>query len=490
MAHPRHRASPPPGGANSAAANGAVPPAGSAAQCAPGTESEANSLVRRVLVTLLWFFHFSYTFLLLCRRARSEWRLAKRTGVRATVKRAWRPLYRRLRCRMGAEVPVATELRTEDFSRLVAHLAFSLDPALLRPAGTVAAAATLVGATRKEAAPASVATSLLSTCLQLPLAELTLFDDDEALSRSWPLTGVLLAQQQADAAIEVDVGTAEATQASVLILVLQGAPTAASLAAAAAAESGGVRGRFVPASAVPSLLPGEVLLVHRGLLCVADASQFLSGDVDDDEDSVDFVVDTSRPGMVFSPPKRSPSPDASAAASAAQRDPASQWRTRVAHFVARRMRTDAAAAGLSPAASAPAAAVRLLSFLGTQHGQRAVARAVLTAPDANASAAASDSASSLPSSVNSAKAAASVPSQALRMHLQRSVLPLPLSEPELLISVSRAHRDGERSLHAFPPWLLRVAEMGFVNGVTEMTHGPQLEEQLHLFARTVQRSGT
>jgi hypothetical protein len=328
----------------------------------------------------------------------------------------------------------------------------------------------------------------------------------ELLTRSWPLTGIELAKQQADAAIKVEVDVAAATEASVLILVLQGAPHPhySSAAATEAVDSSAasvmdVRGRFVPATVLPALSVGEVLLVHRGLVCVASALQFLSGDVVDDEESVDFVVDTSRPGMVFSPPKRNSVDGAQRAAATEQRDPASLWRARVAQFVARRMRTDAQEAGLSPATSAPAAAVRLLSFLGTQHGQRAVAQAMLRG--ATNGTAASESgghrmngatslSSTAASSSSPSSSAASTPSHDLRLYLQRSVLPLPLSEPELVLSVSPALRQGERSLHAFPPWLLRTAEMGFVSSVKELTHGPQLEQQLHMFARTVQRSGT
>ena len=169
--------------ASAAAAAGAGSDAASAAAAADAkAQAEGLSTIRSVLAAVLWLFHFGYTCTLLCRRARGEWRLAQRTGVRATARRAWRPLYARVRGRLGAEVAVATELRALDFSRLPSHLSFALDPVLLRPVGTVAAAAALVGAARKEAAPASMATTLLSTCLQLPIPEITLFDDEGQLA--------------------------------------------------------------------------------------------------------------------------------------------------------------------------------------------------------------------------------------------------------------------------------------------------------------------
>ena len=269
--------------------------------------------------------------------------------------------------------------------------------------------------------------------------------------------------------------SAAAAASAAPILVLQG-PCADDVDPASDADDAASAAAFIfPSSSGLARLPraGEVLLVHEGLVALVSASRFLvpagSAPEDQDPDAVDLVVDTSRPGVAFIPPPASPLPS----------DPDTRWRTRVARFVAARVRRPRGAA-------APTAAqVRLLSFLGPKHhGQEAVARAVLRRAQEGAAAAPSSSATPAPT------AAAPLSSHDLRLSLQRGVLPLCVSEPDLLVVVNPSHRRGERTVLGFPSWLLRVVEIMFASSVDELTHGDEMQLRLHDFARTVQRGGT
>jgi hypothetical protein len=436
-------------------------------------EHPTVSTVRSILATLLWIFQFGYSCTLMWQQIRSEYRLARRKGCFATSKRCGSALWALLRGRLKGQPPPATQLHATDFARLPVHLAFALDPTQLKPTGKVRTAAALVGATEKHAAATVSVAGLLRTCLQLPLPEITLFDDADVLSQCWPSIGVELAQL---------LSQSEEHDPS-LILVLQGASNVQPHAH--------VYSHFTRATpnTLVTISTGEVLLVHRGLFAVVKADIFLSDNTTEseaniDDDQADYFVDTSRPGVALSPPPQRKVQKHAAAASSSSgsaEDASNRWRARIARFVSSRMRTDRIGAGLPAAASVPFTSVRLISILGHAHSQSALAAAVLTVDAQTADPINSSSILSTPSAV---------PSQALRTHLQRSILPLPLSEPDLLLSVSSVHEHGERSLHAFPPWLLRVTEIGFPSNIEELTRGEQLEEQLHHFARTIQRSGT
>lgn len=285
----------------------------------------------------------------------------------------------------------------------------------------------------------------------------------DVLSSCWPSVAVQLARMHSAAA---------ATTAAP-ILVLQGPCADEADCVASSSSADDAASQFIfPSSFGLSRLPraGEVLLVHEGLVALVSAARFLlpagSAPEDDDPDAVDLFVDTSRPGVAFVPPPASP-PSA---------DPNTRWRCRVARFVSARVRRPRGA-------SAPTAAqVRLLSFLGPKHhGQEAVARAVLQRAQDGVTASSSSPASD---------AASPSTSHDLRLSLQHRLLPLPVSEPDLLLVVNPAHRRGERTLLGFPSWLLRVVEIMFVSSVADLTSGDEMQMRLHDFARTVQRGGT
>ena len=54
-------------------------------------------------------------------------------------------------------------------------------------------------------------------------------------------------------------------------------------------------------------------------------------------------------------------------------------------------------------------------------------------------------------------------------------------EPELVIGIGST-----RSLHGFPPWLLRIAEIGYGDKCSEST----IVNQLQIYATSSQRCGT
>jgi hypothetical protein len=290
----------------------------------------------------------------------------------------------------------------------------------------------------------------------------------EVLTSCWPAIGIELARQQQR---QIELQDPADPQRD-CVWVLQGPlspPASPSSSAVVVPDLLDVRLHFSLPLSAPLLRGGEVLLVHRGHVAVASAALLLSevpSTTLEDEDVADYFVDTSHPGVASRKPESTQTP-----MKESQMDPAARLRFRVARYVAARWRIDVPAVN-SMADQVPA--VQSVSFLGSQHAQRALAQAALSAP-----------LSSAPSPAGS-----SVPFISVRLHLQRTVLPLPLSEPDLLITVSEAHQSGERSLLAFPSWLLRVAELAFVSTLPELVHGDELRTQLHLFARTVQRGGT
>lgn len=285
----------------------------------------------------------------------------------------------------------------------------------------------------------------------------------DVLSGCWPSVAVQLARLHSAAAV--------AAPTAAPILVLQGAPADSDPLSSASSDDEAASQFSFPSSSGLSRLPraGQVLLVHEGLIALVDAARFLvpagCAPEDEDPDAVDLYVDTSRPGVAVRPPPASP----------VSSDPQTQWRCRVARFVSARVRRPRGVA-------APTAAqVRLVSFLGPkQHGQDAVARVVLQRAQAGLAA---DPASA-------ASAASSSSAHDLRLHLQRGVLPLSLSEPELLLVVNPAHLRGERTVLGFPSWLLRVVEIMFVSSADELINGDELQMRLADYARTVQRGGT
>lgn len=199
--------------------------------------------------------------------------------------------------------------------------------------------------------------------------------------------------------------------------------------------------------------------------------------IDAEEDATaDAFVDTSRPGVALPRPPRP-------AQSVTEEGPTALWRTRLAKWVAAHRPRDVSQNDAFPAA----ADVRLVSFLGVQHSRRAVAQAAMQSVSIAASAAAAAS-SAQP------HAPAACASHDLRLHLQRSLLLLPLSEPELLLCVSGSPPSLwtplQRSVQGFPPWLLRLCEMAFVSTVQGVTSGYDLQLALMDFAASVQRGGT
>ena len=168
-------------------ASASVAAASSTAACA-ARSSAAHSTAAAcggggcLVSALLWLLHVAYSFVLLWQRtwdaARRWWRLGPRIAVR------------RIRASIGSDPPQLTPLHAAAFARLPVHLAFSLAPHQLQliqvsPATAAAAAgasASLPPQSQSSSAAlapaASVASSLVASCLQLPLPELTLYDDD------------------------------------------------------------------------------------------------------------------------------------------------------------------------------------------------------------------------------------------------------------------------------------------------------------------------
>lgn len=172
-------------------ASASVAAADSTAACA-ARSSPAHSTAAAcggggcLVSALLWLLHVAYSFVLLWQRtwdaARRWWRLGPRIAVR------------RIRASIGSDPPQLTPLHAAAFARLPVHLAFSLAPHQLQliqvsPAAATAATDASVSLSQNQsssaalAPAATVASSLVASCLQLPLPELTLYDDDGQSAR-------------------------------------------------------------------------------------------------------------------------------------------------------------------------------------------------------------------------------------------------------------------------------------------------------------------
>lgn len=145
------------------------------------------------------------------------------------------------------------------------------------------------------------------------------------------------------------------------------------------------------------------------------------------------------------------------------------WRARVQAYVLRRKGDTRR----SNAASTPPS-VHLISLLGPRQSEQAIIDAALSIAD---------------DEVASSVHAAAGDRHSLRESLQSRVMPLPVSEPDLLLVASRGS-EHRRALFGFPAWLLRITEIFYVQSLHELATGEALADRLTEFGRTVQRGGT
>jgi len=364
--------------------------------------------------------------------------------------------------------------------------------------------------------------ALLDTVLRLPIPDLTLFDADDVLSACWSQVALQLAERQ------------KATGDTTTVLLLQGEATTTmsdrtSVDCAQVDDTSTVQG--ATQQSAPVVRPGQLLLVHGGEVRVVSGPTWLTqtemndhGHRKNEHREHTQNTPSTLPFSFTSHPPLS--------------NPIKQW---VCQLISHQSSPSDPAAATTTTTTATAMApsslrLHLISFLGWKHTQQPLIDVALKLADegeddddddhADADVDTSDAnidpqsltsrlsstvltppsslsdQHPLPSSDNShsdrrrpSVSSISAISHSVRLHIQRSLFPLPLSEPELLLVVRQGSNEMHRSLEQFPSWLLRATEIMHVERIEEMLaevgkRRSRLRKRLQQFANTIQRGGT